>query len=72
MDIETFTNMVKSHDLTYGYSDDPRWYRLGSQSYAAIEAAAKKIDRAEAVRIWNENVAKKLSIPAASHFLWKE
>jgi hypothetical protein len=72
MDIETFTKMVKGHDLTYMYSDDPRWYRAGSQSFAAIEAAAKKIDRAEAVRIWNENVERKMSNPGPSQFHWKE
>jgi hypothetical protein len=39
---------------------------------AAIEAAAKKIDRAEAVRIWNENVERKMSNPGPSQFHWKE
>jgi hypothetical protein len=72
MDIETFTAMVKSHDLTYMYSDDPRWYRAGRESLNAIESAAKELDRATAVRIWNENVERRMANPGPSQFHWNE
>lgn len=58
---QDFINMVNAHDLTYGYSDDPGVYRLGSYSEMKIREAAKQFDKEFVNRVWNEMVDTKIS-----------
>lgn len=69
MTLEEFTLMVRTHDLTYAYSDDPSVYRRGRDSYDMIVEAAKQLPREDVVRIWNEEVNRRLF--DGSDFYWK-
>jgi predicted site-specific integrase-resolvase len=73
-DIKTladFETACAGHDLTYSYSDDPRWYRKGCAEYAAIREAANKFPRADVERIWNKQVDRKLVEHARESFYWR-
>ncbi len=66
-----FAAMVRRHDLTYDFADDPHQWRRGSASYWAIVKAAEGLRRPRAVEIWNDEVRRK-SIPDTwGLFLWK-
>jgi hypothetical protein len=41
--VEMFTNMVKTHDWYYEYSDDHRVWRQGQNAYDDIHLALKKL-----------------------------
>lgn len=41
MSIEDFYEALERHDWFFGWSDDPRAYRDGTASYAALEKAAQ-------------------------------
>lgn len=69
--IETFRKLVKFHDLTYNYSDDPNSYRRGRDSEYKIRALAQKIPADLAKSIWNENVDKCLAENFRKNFYWK-
>lgn len=71
MTLDEFRAMVRSHDLTYDFSDDRRVRARGDKNFAAIKEVAKQFDWADVVRIWNEEVDKKLSSAARSSFYWK-
>ena len=60
MTLEEFAKMGAQHDLTYNYTDDGRVWRLGQESYDRVVAAAKQFPRADVVRIWNQEVDRKL------------
>ena len=68
---EAFREMCKRHDLTFDYSDDSAVWRAGRDSLARIREAAKQLDRATAVRIWNEVVDEKMTVHNAAEFYWK-
>jgi hypothetical protein len=71
MNIETFTQMVRSHDLTFGYSDDHRAYTRGRDERNAIESAAKLLPEGEAARIWNENIDRQIGEGFRAQFYWR-
>ena len=71
MDLETFRQMCREHDLTYQYSDDGGVWSRGSASEARVRAAAKQLPREDAVRIWNEVVDEKLVPDARGSFYWR-
>jgi hypothetical protein len=66
-----FEKAVAAHDLTYMYSDDPRWYHAGVSEMAAIQSMMKQLPRDECVKIWNKWVDEKLVADAATSFHWK-
>lgn len=66
---EEFTRMVNSHDLTYGYSDDPGVYRAGSDSHTAIVQASKAFDPEFVNEVWNAMVLRKIKPEYAGPFL---
>lgn len=68
---EKFRKMCMSHDLTYEYSDDARYWRAGCKSLTAIQVAAKDLPREDAVRIWNEVVDLKIKAGYGENFKWK-
>lgn len=70
-DLAEFARMVDRHDLTFAYSDDHRHYTAGKASIAAINEFAKRIPRAEAVRIWNAAVDRKLVADVRNDWYWK-
>ena len=51
--LEHFERLVHRHDLTFAFSDDPRAWRLGQDSYNRITAMAKLLPQEEVARIWN-------------------
>ena len=53
--LEQFHSLVRSHDVTY-FENKGEEYLTGMAQYEAIVEAGRLIDRAEAVRIWNENI----------------
>lgn len=73
--IQQFENLVSNHDLTYQYSDDPRYYRAGSNSYNQIKKVAEELRELgaydQAVTIWNSYVDKKLVANARQGFYWQ-
>jgi hypothetical protein len=69
--LEEFERACKSHDLTYSYSDDSRWWHAGRDSEARIQAAAKKFPREDVERIWNTVVDTKLVPEARAQFYWR-
>jgi hypothetical protein len=66
---EDFVKLVNSHDLTYGYSDDPNAYRRGRDSYIAICSAAKHFDEVWVNEVWNTMVLSKVRAEYAGSFL---
>jgi hypothetical protein len=68
---ESFREMVKRHDLTFDYSDDGEVWRSGNAALAAIREAAKSLERAAAVQIWNSVVDEKILSGHREHFYWK-
>ena len=62
--------MVRCHDLGYSFSNDHNYWARGEAQLKAIQEAAKEIPREDAVRIWNENVDKKIIENARSTFYW--
>lgn len=69
--LEDFERACVSHDLTYSYSDDGRWWRAGCESHDRIKKAAEKFDRADVERIWNAVVDTKVIPEAAEQFYWR-
>lgn len=69
--LEEFEQACIRHDLTYGYSDDSRWYRAGLASETEIVAAADKFEPADVERIWNKVVDSKLVEGARESFYWR-
>ncbi len=69
--MQRFETLVKNHDLTYQYSDDPTSHNRGRQSYSQILELAKELPRDDAVRIWNSYVEKKLTPGSQQAFLWQ-
>jgi hypothetical protein len=67
---EDFVKLVNSHDLTYGYSDDPRVYRMGSDELSAIRIAAKEFDEEFVAQTWNAAADEKLG-KNATMFYWR-
>lgn len=70
--LEEFERMVANHDLTYNYSDDPRWYHAGQRQYDDIMEAAKWLPEEDVERIWNKYVDQKLMEHARSTFYWRK
>lgn len=68
---EEFRRLCEAHDMTYAYSDDSRSHIRGRESYRHIEDFAAKIDRAVAVRIWNETVDKRVREGSRHFFYWQ-
>lgn len=66
-----FRELCKAHDISYQYSDDPRVWRAGEQSYERIKAFAKQLPRDRAVAIWNEVCDQKFAPQYAREFYWK-
>ena len=66
-----FERRVNSHDLTYGYSDDNRWYTAGSISHDWIRRAAKFHDIEWVKTIWNAKVDRTLVEGARETFYWR-
>ncbi len=69
--LEDFERACIAHDLTYGYSDDPRWYRAGCDSEDRIRKAAEQFPREDVERIWNKMVDTKVVEGARSNFYWR-
>ena len=70
--ITNFTNMVQRHDLTYPMSDDNRVFMAGADSLARImKYARENLEKADAVRIWNANVDKKLTADVRKNWYWE-
>lgn len=69
--LDDFREACISHDLTYGYSDDGRWWRAGCESHDRIRKAAEKFPKQDVERIWNEIVDIKLVESARQQFYWR-
>lgn len=68
---EAFIGMVKSHDLTFMYSDDAGVRQRGYDSLGRIKDAASYFPRAFVVKVWNDNVDSYLQEPYRKEFYWK-
>ena len=69
--LEEFKKLVKTHDLTYYFSDDGKAYSSGFRSYTAILNKAREIGN-PAVEIWNEHVDEKMRPPYREMFRWEK
>ena len=70
MTLDEFRDMVKSHDLTYGHSDNQRDWLRGFCQRSKIIEAMKSLNEEECVAIWNAEVDRKL-IPEIRHeYYW--
>ena len=69
MTLEEFAKLVRQHDISYGYSDDPGVYRRGRDERNTINEAAKLLDREDVIRIWNAECDRKFLDGSA--FYWK-
>jgi len=73
--LDQFSKLVSSHDLTYQYSDDQRYYSAGRNSYNRIRQVAEELKQLgaydQAVTIWNSNVDQKLTPNARQGFYWQ-
>lgn len=69
--LDDFRAACEDHDLTYSYSDDPRWYHAGYDQRRRIDDAAKNFPREDVERIWNGVVDTKLIESARSMFYWR-
>lgn len=67
-----FERAVRSHDLTFAFSDDPRWYRAGSAELERIKAMAAELPRHSVLLIWNSVVDEKISPGHREPFYWRE
>ena len=70
MDKETFVTMVKSHDLTYMYSDDGYVRGKGHDSLMQIRAAAKLLPEEFVKETWNAKVDRVLGEGFRKEFYW--
>jgi len=52
----TLEQMLESHDFTYEYSDDHRYYKQGSQEYKIIQEKIKEMGgwNKKLVELWNK------------------
>jgi hypothetical protein len=65
--------MVRSHDLTYAYSDSYATYERGRAEKDAIRAYAREhLSPETAARVWNEEVDRKVRPGFARSFYWSE
>lgn len=71
MTLEEFESMVAAHDLTFEYSDDRDVWRAGCRSLDRINQAAKSLNRADVVRIWNAAVDRKIIEGQRDSFYWR-
>lgn len=69
--LATFERLVRYHDLTYGYSDDPNSYRRGSREMSEIRLLAAALPKTEVTRIWNENVDRVVAEDFRAQFYWR-
>jgi hypothetical protein len=65
-----FTEMCMEHDLTYAYSDDPRYYNAGRDQLAMIREAASKLPPDVGSALWNAVVEAKLMPEFYTDFKW--
>lgn len=66
-------HMIKLHDLTYNYSDDPAAYKLGQMQDTIIKdfvAGLNGDDKRQARILWNKNVDNNIASHLASEFYW--
>ena len=68
--IELFKQLVRSHDLTYDWSDDSTKWQAGDNEYRAIQKLAMELPRQEAVAIWNSVVDEKIRPELVEQFYW--
>lgn len=66
-----FRDAVERHDIAFAMSDDHRVYRRGLEDRKLIEAHAKLLPIAVAVRIWNEVVDTKFVPEARQYYYWE-
>ena len=66
-----FRQMCVSHDLTYAYSDDHRYWVAGERTLKAIKAFAETMDDEVVKRIWDEVVDTKLKAGHCEEWYWK-
>lgn len=67
---DLFRALCKAHDLTHVYADDHKAWKRGADQLVAIYEAAKELPRETAMRIWNEEVDRKLVAGAREDFYW--
>jgi hypothetical protein len=65
-----FLAMCRQHDLTYGRSDDFRYWTAGSKSYQKIMEAAEELGHDVAARIWNMVVDEKICEDSRKDWYW--
>ena len=66
-----FDELVRTHDLTYMYSDDHRYWKAGTESMKKITEMSSKLPREFVVKTWNKYVDQKLAEHAREQFYWK-
>lgn len=69
---EAFIGMVKSHDLTFMYSDDYQVRQRGYDELSRIREEAKAFLPAWVKEVWDDNVDSYLQEPYRKEFYWKE
>lgn len=67
---DSFVALVSDHDPMYAYSDDHREFTAGEASYAAIQKAAKQLDRAFVVETWNKMIDTKVGLNSRESYYW--
>jgi hypothetical protein len=76
--LEAFDKLVGSHDLTYSYSDDHRYWTRGEESIRKIRAMQERLvkqdpeNKKKCAEIWNKWVDKKINAKYASDWYWEE
>lgn len=71
MTFEEWSTLVKHHDLTYSYSDDPSVYRRGRAVHDLILDQSRFFDPSEVARVWNQMVDSFLIPEARGPFYWQ-
>jgi hypothetical protein len=72
MEWTEFTALVRGHDLTYSYSDDPAYYHAGVRSFDSIRKAASQFPLSKVRAYWNSVVDTKLIEGYRSDFYWQD
>lgn len=71
MTVEEFSDLVKSHDMAYEFSDDAKTWRKGFSESRLISEARETLGDDICVPIWNKAVDECFSPESRSRFYWK-
>lgn len=69
---QAFQVLVRHHDLTFDWSDDPRVRQRGREELTEITRQARAFPTEEVARVWDAMVDRNLIEEARSQYYWRQ